>query len=257
MSQRAGSYTTLSRRTFLQAAATVASVLTARRAAAAVPQLLRCPSVQNVSKSGASILWTMSAGVPATVLAGDTAGKSFTSAAAATLFPAQQTGLDSDFYLYQAALTELDPDTAYTYRILVGAQEILSPASSPMQFRTARDGDFEFLHLADCGVGNDIQTQLSARMASENVALVLANGDLAYDLATFRSIEANYYGVYRELMQRIPFFERHGLKAGLVAQTHSMQRIFRAVAVNHLSSPPVNNSVGEVRKASERLPNRM
>ena len=82
--------------------------------------------------------------------------------------------------------------------------------AAPLQFNTPDTGPFSFLHFADSGEGHDEQLQLARQMRPENVSLVLANGDLAYESATYASIEANYYSIYREMMAQTPFFATLG-----------------------------------------------
>ena len=87
---------------------------------------------------------------------------------------------------------------------------LASPLSRPLEFRTEAPGKFRFLHFADAGEGSAQQFAVSKLMHAKDADLVLANGDLAYDLATHSSIENNYYGVYREMMAQVPFFATLG-----------------------------------------------
>lgn len=75
-----------------------------------------------------------------------------------------------------------------------------------LEFRTADDGPFTFLHFGDSGTGDDRQAQVARRMAGERAALVLANGDLAYPLATYEAVDRLYFSRYEGQMARVPFF---------------------------------------------------
>ena len=114
--------------------------------------------------------------------------------------------MSQTYYQYRAVLSGLTRAASYSYQVRADGVD----AGSPHQFRTEHGGPFRLLHFADSGEGNAEQLGLFRQMASEEVSLVLANGDLAYDLATHTSVENNYYGVYRELMARVPFFATLG-----------------------------------------------
>jgi acid phosphatase type 7 len=198
----------ITRRDFLRAAgaATVAgSFLAGRLAADEGSAFLRYPNVQNVSASGAAICWTMPALVEGSVVVSDQSGSSQTVAASVLEFEPSQTGMPATYYQYQAAVGGLNPGTMYSYSV-----QTLGQSLTRSHFTTPGSEPFHFLHFADSGEGNGAQFELGAQMQRENAALVLANGDLAYDLATFASIEANYYGVYRQMMSHIPFFGSMG-----------------------------------------------
>lgn len=140
----------------------------------------------------------------------DAAGNSKTAAATVSPLPAAQTGMNSDLFLYQASFSGLNAGTTYTYQVMAGGTPLSFPTERSPQFTTAANGPFQFLHFADSGEGNEQQGDLSGQILAEPAALVLANGDLAYDLATYQSVEANYYGVYRDLMTQVPFFATLG-----------------------------------------------
>ena len=199
----------VSRRGFIQAVAG-ATILSRTGAAADSAQILRYANVQNVSDSSATIAWSTSANIPSLVIVTDAAGNSKTAVATVASFPAAQTGMDSDFFLYQASFSGLNPAATYSYQVVAGGVALAFPGALPTQFTTAGNGPFQFLHFADSGEGNQEQTDLSKQMLAEPVALVLANGDLAYDLATYQSVEDNYFGVYRAQMTQVPFFATLG-----------------------------------------------
>jgi len=171
---------------------------------------LRCPHVQNVSAHEATILWSLPTLLSATVVLTDPQGTRQTFAATANYFDTSATGMDQNFYLYRATLSGMTPGTLYSYQVHSDAGPLPTPAKRLQQFRTASAGTFRFLHFADSGEGSPQQVQLSEDMCAEDVSFVLANGDLAYDLATHSSIEANYYGMYRDMMAQIPFFATLG-----------------------------------------------
>jgi len=119
--------------------------------------------------------------------------------------------MDSGYFQYRASASNLTPDTSYEYSLSVDGTQIAQSVYARPRFKTAsRGASFTFLHFADSGTGADSQHKLAAQMMRETASLVLANGDLAYDMATHRSVENNYFSVYRELMAQIPFFASLG-----------------------------------------------
>ena len=199
----------LSRRALLRAFAAASGVVAHRTLAYEAPQFLRAPSVQNLSSTQASLLWTMASNAGASATITDSGGSSFTVPVSVTRFGSEQTGLNSAFYLYQAAFTGLKPGVSYSYQAQANGIPVTGSGCT-QRFRTPDESPFQFLHFADSGEGNTCQSDLARQMAAENADLVLANGDLAYDLATFESVEDNYFSVYRDMMSRTPFFATLG-----------------------------------------------
>jgi acid phosphatase type 7 len=198
-----------SRRDFLKIA--VGAAVLAAPLRAVVSTFVRAPYVQNVSPKGASILWTLSSQADAVLQITDASGAVQNVTPQVTEFTAAQTGLPASFFQYQASLANLTPDTAYAYSIQSGGQALASPVAGPLTFSTpGGDSAFTFLAFADSGVGSPAQLQLASLMDQENAGLVLANGDLAYELGSFANIESNYFGVYSDLMARVPFFTSLG-----------------------------------------------
>lgn len=202
----------LSRRTFLRTAVAASagnSLIPYRLHADALP-FYRYPNVQNVSAAGATLVWALLSPATGSVVVVDPSGHAVTVPATVAEFGPSLTGMAQAYYQYQATIGNLTPGTTYSYAIQADEQAVPCALSNPLQFRTPDSGPFNFLHFGDSGEGNAEQLQLSQQMALESVSLVLANGDLAYDLATYSSVEANYYGVYKSMMVQIPFFGSMG-----------------------------------------------
>jgi acid phosphatase type 7 len=200
----------INRRTFLRVAAgaSAGSVLIPNGLQGAAHPFLRDPNVQNVSAAGASVVWALLSAVTGAVEVADSSGNASMVPATVTEFDRSQTGMPHSYFQYEAAIGNLTPGTSYSYRIHLNGKP--APLACPLQFTTPDNAGFSFLHLADSGEGNQAQFQIGEQMAQENVSLVLANGDLAYDLATYASVEANYYRAYRTMMARMPFFTSLG-----------------------------------------------
>lgn len=199
------------RRDFLKVSVLGAAGLAAVPANATPLSSLRTPYLQNVSPTSAAVLWTLPILGKATLSLTDSSGAARSIPADGREFPASQTGLANGYFQYQASLSGLTPDTVYSYSISCDGQPVANSLAGPLSFRTPRAGSpFTFLHLADSGTGSDAQRRLASLMSQESRDLVLANGDLAYDLGTWDAIERNYFGVYRDLMAQVPFFPSLG-----------------------------------------------
>jgi uncharacterized protein (TIGR03437 family) len=198
----------ISRRGFLSAAAAAVRAPLARGQAHL--RFLRTPNVQNLTGHQATIFWTWPELRSGALRLRGPDGELHLVPATVERFEPALTGLDHTYFQYRATATGLRRGARYGYEVLADGEPLASPLGGPLEFATPGDGDFRFLHFADSGEGNAPQLELAAQMLGEAPQLVLANGDLAYDHATFASVEANYYGVYRELMARVPFFTTLG-----------------------------------------------
>jgi hypothetical protein len=136
------------------------------------------PYLQQVSATGAIVVWATREPGTARVRYQDAAG-STTVPAATSLFPASRTGM-GDYYRHVARLEGLTPSTAYSYDVeLDGADPI--PGSH--RFVTAPPpgaGTVSFIAFGDSGTGSAAQQQLAALMNADAFDLALHTGDLAY-----------------------------------------------------------------------------
>lgn len=177
------------------------------------PVFFRSPSIHNPGLQGASILWAMPVQATASVRVRGPNGEVRNFSATAEELPVGVTGVARQVFQYRADLEGLNPGTLYTYEIRVDGTAA-QPASlgRPLRFRTVDPAvtSFQFLHFADSGDGGDAQYSIMREMSREDPAFILANGDLAYDLATHSDFEKHYFGVYRDLMAEIPFFATLG-----------------------------------------------
>ncbi len=200
----------VTRRDFVRLVAFSGTALTAVPSSGAESAVTRSPCVMNITGSGATILWTTPTPGPGSVIIRDESNGVRTVESIVQEFPALETGLSATYYQHEAKVTNLRPGAKYSYRIQANGQAIPVPISGPLQFQIPDDRPFSFLHFADSGSGNSGQFELAKLITSEDVSLVLANGDLAYENATYQSFESNYFAVYRDLMARTPFFPTLG-----------------------------------------------
>lgn len=118
-----------------------------------------------------------------------------------------QSPSSAGFFQYQAEVRGLTPSREYLYQVVMNGEV----AVADLRFRTTATGAFTFLVLGDSGMGNDAQAAIARRMIdTEDPAFVLHTGDLSQHSGTFDELNATYFGVYRELMNRTPFFASPG-----------------------------------------------
>ncbi len=167
--------------------------------------LVRLPYLQNVGPSYATVLWTSKdrgVGIVQYSAEGDLSGS----------VPAQirefpRTSSSAGFFQYQAEIRGLIAGREYLYQVVMDGEA----AVSGLRFRTTGAGAFTFLALGDSGTGNEAQQAIARRMIdNEDPSFLLHTGDLSQESGTFDQLDAKYFGVYRELMNRTPFFPSPG-----------------------------------------------
>ena len=167
--------------------------------------LVRAPYVQNVSTTGATIMWTTSERVTATVKY--SADGDLSRAATAQVHESRSTKAGESVFIYRAELQGLSPSRTYLYQIFIDD----APMTDALQIRTAGPGPFSFLVFGDSGTGNDRQAAVARRMIErENPSLVLHTGDLSQESGTLEQLDVNYLGVYGTMMAKAPFFPSPG-----------------------------------------------
>ena len=167
------------------------------------------PYLQDVTATSASVLWTTldSAGAGEVRYSVDGLTWLAVSSQVRVLAPAD-TALPYTEFLHRAELAGLAPDTQYAYRVYVN-QNNLTPAASvadELRFRTSGALQFRFLAVGDSGDGGPVERTLAVEMGSEQPALALHVGDLAYESGSFLQLQEYYFNVYRSMMSRIPWF---------------------------------------------------
>jgi uncharacterized protein (TIGR03437 family) len=167
--------------------------------------LLRTPCLQNVTSDSATILWaTRERGVGSVRFSAD-GNLSRIVIAQIREFPDSKFG--KAFFQYQVNLKGLAGGREYLYQVLVDGVVL----TEPLSFETPGLGPFNFLVFGDSGTGNHFQAALAKRMIeNEHPAFVLHTGDLSQASGTYDELEATYFGFYRELMNRSPFFPAPG-----------------------------------------------
>ena len=120
------------------------------------------------------------------------------------LFQAADTDMGFAFYQYQADLTGLAPGTAYSYRVLVGGENITPEPD--YRFKTPGPGPFSFLVYGDSGDGSSHQLAVTLQLVTEQPNFVIHVGDIAYQSGTFNEFTANFFEYYKTLMRRACYY---------------------------------------------------
>lgn len=114
--------------------------------------------------------------------------------------------------LHRVALTGLQPDTTYFYRISNDGKDQL-PAET-LSFRTApaagSTAPFRFLAFGDYGTNSSTQRRLRDQMLLDSYQFILTTGDNAYDHGRYQDFSANVFAVYRDLFGRAGLYPTIG-----------------------------------------------
>ena len=198
----------LTRRGLLRLGAVGTAGLAVRPAVAGSFSVLRTPYLQDLNPSEVTIAWMLDAKGTGQVSVTDPTGAIRTFPAVVTEVPRATTGLDTSCYLYQARITNLTPGLRYSYSPTCDWLTLGSPRQS---FKTpSAEVSFSFLHVADAGTGWTAQHRIAEQMSQEKVSLVLANGDLAYDIGNFQAVQSHFHDIYGDMMGSVPFYTSLG-----------------------------------------------
>lgn len=170
----------------------------------AVAGLERWPYVQGITEDAATVAW----GGPADAAAGElvaTRGELSQSLDAGG--EPISIGEGQEIRLFHARLTGLEPGTEYCYAVQVDGVTL----ADGLRFRTAPDSErapVRFMVIGDFGAGTDEQLMVRDQMLahSEGVDLLLTTGDNAYSDGDWHELHQHVFGVYQELLTRVPVF---------------------------------------------------
>ncbi len=197
--------TLLSRKLYSIAGLVLALVLRVSPPVAAAGEVVWQPYLQQMTATSVIIQWTTTGGEVPTVRYSP--GLRFDQTAAGTSRP-----LPLGTRLQRVALTGLQPDTLYRYKIYVDELELLP--QEILWFRTApvpgSETPFAFLALGDFGDGSAAQQRLRDRLAVEAARFIVTTGDNAYPDGRYEEFDAYLFQVYTDLLSRLPLFPSLG-----------------------------------------------
>jgi len=178
--------------------------------------LIRAPYLQQVTDTSAVVVWTTPQAGAGAVRYSPAGGAALTSSAATRFFSAAHTGLAVGFYQHEARLSDLAPDSVYTYDVLVGGQDATAGQDTLRTAPSSGTGSVRFIAFADSGRGSAEQMQLAALMAVDSFDLAIHAGDVAYGDASgfgggsYPQYDEWLFDVYGSWMRSRPFYPSIG-----------------------------------------------
>jgi 3',5'-cyclic AMP phosphodiesterase CpdA len=160
--------------------------------------LLRGPYVQNLTPTSMVIVWTTVEDGASEVQYGLT-DYSLKATATSTYFTTPAAAPYKQYYVHEATLTGLSPDTVYQYKIFTNAAELDSAAARTAKPTTATS--FRFAVFGDSGDGSSNQKDVATRLMQVQPDLVVHTGDMVYDQSTYGDFETKYFQIYKDLLQ--------------------------------------------------------
>ncbi|MEZ4500967.1 MAG: metallophosphoesterase family protein [Thermomicrobiales bacterium] len=145
--------------------------------------------VQNVSSSGATVIWRTSRGREATMDLTDPAGST-------THFELESAPIQT------VELTGLQPDTTYAWEVVSGTE------THTGSFTTApgEDGAVRFAAIGDSGTGSHAQYDIAAQLVASEPDFVVHTGDVVYRRGALCHYGPRYFAPYVDLIPTTPVF---------------------------------------------------
>ncbi len=116
-----------------------------------------------------------------------------------------------------ARISGLEPETLYCYEIgdITGALYYpigfrTAPATGKLAANDVGDGVISFVALGDLGKQSSDQYAVKEQMQRVSYDFGLLTGDIAYDDGELFAFERNYFSVYNDIIDRVPFFPASG-----------------------------------------------
>jgi hypothetical protein len=168
--------------------------------------LLRTPYLQDVKGDSVSLLWTTEQTEPSRVRVTTPGDDGVVAEATARI---DSTAILPTGAQWHAELSGLSPGTIYCYEIEGGD----GAWTDPTGFRTAPSldaGTVRFAALGDLGARTGDQFAVLEQLVKVPFELAVLTGDVGYPDGRIEDFESNYFGVYAQLIDRVPFVPASG-----------------------------------------------
>lgn len=182
----------------------LSSLLILSLAHAAPGSLVRKPYLQQMTDTGVIVLWATQAGLNAEVhYSTDTSYNIVVTGSSRSVNGSQ---------LHRVALTNLQPDTLYHYKVYVDGQDLLP--GEVLSFQTAptpgSSTPFTFVVIGDYGRNSASQKALRDQLLLDSFRFMLTTGDNAYTSGTYAEFETNVFQIYQDLFSHVGLFPSLG-----------------------------------------------
>jgi hypothetical protein len=135
--------------------------------------LVRGPYLQQVSDSGAIVVWATRQSGPASVVYW-TGSEAASTAAANTIFRSSSSTGIPDFYQHEAVIQGLSADTVYRYDLRVGGRDATPGVTDQLHTAPqAGTGTIRLVAFGDSGLGSTAQQQVASRLGSDTFDLAI------------------------------------------------------------------------------------
>jgi hypothetical protein len=193
--------------------------------------IVREPFLQQVTSTGAMVVWATSELKPAAVVLSN--GEASTTVdATATLFPASATGMASDYYQYVADLRDLAPSTTYAYQLRMNGSDLTTGSDHLTTAPPSGGGTATFIAFGDSGTGSTDQIALATRMAGETFDFAIHLGDIVYGnssgtgAATHQGYQSWFFNIYKDWLRSHAVFPVIGNHDDATAQAQPYRDVF-------------------------------
>jgi hypothetical protein len=182
----------------------LSSLLVLSLAHAAPGDLVRKPYLQQMSDTGVIILWATQTGLNAEV-------HYSTDTSYSTVVTGSSRSVNGN-QLHRVALTNLQSDTVYYYKVYVDGEDLLS--GEVLSFQTApvpgSSTPFAFVVMGDYGRNSTSQKALRDQLLLDSFRFILTTGDNAYSSGTYAEFDTNVFQIYQDLFSHVGFFPSLG-----------------------------------------------
>jgi Calcineurin-like phosphoesterase/Purple acid Phosphatase, N-terminal domain len=172
--------------------------------------LVRGPYLQQVSDTGAIVVWATRQSGPATVVYG-TGGQTPLSVNATSTFRSLSSTGIPDYYQHEATLTSLAASTTYEYDLRVRGEDATPNVTD--RFKTApltATGTVRFVAFGDSGAGTTAQTQIATRINGDTFDFAIHTGDVAYSSGTYAEFDSRFFPYYAAWLRAKSIFPAIG-----------------------------------------------